>query len=117
MGDVAGQPKLQTAGDRQRFGFFHDPSGDLSSKRLLSILAFREAALIPFVAPLVQGYVTKLYGTNINIPTVEICISLLSYSAALQGVAVLNERPSQNTQQYQAQSQSKLYDPKQTLQN
>jgi hypothetical protein len=68
---------------RQRLGLFHDPLGDISSKRVESIAAFLEAALCPLWAP----WLAKWAGMTQQLPIVPIMLALLSYSAALQGIA------------------------------
>jgi hypothetical protein len=64
-------------------GLFHDPAGDWSSKRAESIAAFLEAATCPFWAP----WIAKWAGMVQPLPIVAMMAAMLSYSAALQGIA------------------------------
>ncbi|MGO8696012.1 MAG: hypothetical protein ACLQMF_20300 [Rectinemataceae bacterium] len=68
---------------RPCLGIFHDPLGDISSKRVESIAAFVEAAAAPLWAPAIQVWMHLAQ----PLPLVAIMAALLSYSAALQGIA------------------------------
>ena len=64
-------------------GPLRDPLGDWSSKRIESIAAFIEAATVPIWAP----WITVWVHLDSPLPIVPIMLALLSYSAALQGIA------------------------------
>jgi hypothetical protein len=125
MSDVQIDPPKQVQPVRRRFGIFHDPLGDVSSKRVQSFSAFLEAVFAPLWAPIIQDILQKHYGTQVQIPILGIMALLLSYSAALQGIAWGNESR-MNSSGYQppmnynsigaisTQSNTKLFDPKAT---
>jgi hypothetical protein len=64
-------------------GILHDPKGDWSSKRAESLAAFLEAATVPVWAPWIQAWAHMAQ----PLPITAIMVALLSYSAALQGIA------------------------------
>jgi|GEM_PF-4396671 len=80
---MSDQEVTPAAAPHKRLGLIHDPLGDLSSKRAESLAAFLEAALAPLWVPWVQSY---FYLAD-ALPLVPIMAVLLSYSAALQGIA------------------------------
>ena len=86
MTNLASQ--VPTGATKQPLGVIADPAGDLSSKRLESLMAFGVAVLVVAATVILGALRVNLS----NVPIVQLVIALLTYSAAMQGVSVFSER-------------------------
>jgi hypothetical protein len=87
VSDPAGGAAPAPASPAPRLGLLHDPKGDWSSKRAESLAAFLEGALAPLWAPWLAAWAHLAT----PLPLIPVMVVLLSYSAALQGIAWGNE--------------------------
>jgi hypothetical protein len=86
---VKNQTESTTSIDKRNnkpIGFLRDGYNDKSSKRLQSFIGLFAAIAMPFIA----GIIKEVF--KIDIPVVEITLTFLVYSAAMQGVVLVSER-------------------------
>jgi hypothetical protein len=70
---------------KKPLGMLSDPTGDISSKRVQSFVALIYAMLLPPFA--------GIFGWGATLPIAELVVTFLVYSAAMQGISYINDKP------------------------